>query len=282
MIIDSHVHFFESPRPGNPFTDAKDHLHFGDVLEQARAIGIDRIVQVTPGAMNYDNSFSFEMADRHPDDIFGVIAMLDPSAGDAKEKLHELMRHPRMLILRIVMVEKRSEGWLVERTLDDFFAFAQDVGVPIELFAPFQVEAMHATVNRFPGIRWLIDHIGVRYYAKGDNTYMFRQWPELLKLAQEPQVWIKCSYFPEAAKDIEGFPYPIARGYFRQLYDLAGPDRLIWGSNFPNVRRACTYRQALDFIRVECDFLGDSDRDAILAGNLQRYVASDTRLRQSA
>jgi predicted TIM-barrel fold metal-dependent hydrolase len=267
MIIDAHIHFYESRRPGVGPTSVSDHLPFDEVLQQARAVGIDKITQVTPYAVGYDNSYSFVMADRYPDDVVGVIARLDPVAPDIEPALRQMMRHPRMLALRLTLIEPESVGYLVHRTLDPFFTLAGERGLPIELFAPFQVPMIHETVRRFPAVSWLIGHMGLRNYAGQQNKEPFRQWRTLLALAEEPNAWIKCSYFPEAACDLERYPFQIAREQFRQLHDHVGAGRLIWGSDFPNVRRACTYREALDFVRIGCDFLSASERDAVLGKN---------------
>ena len=64
------------------------------------------------------------------------------------------------------------------------------------------------------------------------------------------------------------YPYDRARDHLRQLCDLLGPDRLIWGSDMPNVERYCTYGQSLSYLDY-CDFLGDGERAKILGGNLQ-------------
>jgi predicted TIM-barrel fold metal-dependent hydrolase len=273
VIIDSHIHFFDRPRPGAGPTHERDHLTFDDVLAQARECGIDRVVQVTPVAVGYDNSYSLAMAEQRPDAVHGVIARLDVVAPDIERQLRALREHPKALVLRITLIDKHNEAWLAQGALDGFFELAQQFDVPIELFAPYRVTEMHDAVRRFPGVRWLIDHMGLRYYAGKDNTDAFRQWGALLDLAEETNAWIKCSYFPEAAKDLEDYPFPKAQNYLRQLYERVGADRLIWGSNFPNVRRACTYRQALDFIRVECSFLNDADRKAILGENFVRYAS---------
>jgi predicted TIM-barrel fold metal-dependent hydrolase len=273
VIVDSHLHFYESPRPGTQFSHARDHLTFAEVRDAALAIGVDRFVQVTPAAVGYDNSYSFAIAEREPQAVFGVIARLDPAHPAIEEQLRDAMRRRTMLAYRITLIEKHQENWLDERTLDRLFAFAQREGVPIELFAPFRVEAMHETVRRFPGVRWLIDHMGLRYYEGKDNREAFRQWDDLIALAREPNAWIKCSYFPEAAKDLESYPFAEAQRYLRRLRDGAGTERLVWGSNFPNVRRACTYEQALDFVRRECEFLTEPERAGLLGENFKRYVA---------
>jgi predicted TIM-barrel fold metal-dependent hydrolase len=275
MVIDSHLHFFDAPRPGSQFSHVRDHLAYDDVRAAAAAIGIDRFVQVTPAAVGYDNDFSFAIAEQAPDTVFGVIARLDPVDPEIETQLRDAMHRPQMLALRLTLIEKHSETWLEERRLDGFFGFAQGLGVPIELFAPFRVNAMHETVRRFTGIRWLIDHMGLRYYENRDNRDAFRQWDDLLDLAVEPNAWIKCTYFPEAAKDIEAYPYPQAQQHLRRLYDRAGADRLVWGSNYPNVRRACTYQQALDFIRLGCHYMTETERAGLLGNNFQRYVARE-------
>jgi predicted TIM-barrel fold metal-dependent hydrolase len=273
LIIDSHVHFF-------PDADAQavssgpraNRLSFETVASRARKIGIDKIVQVIPYSLGTDVSESFAAAEEHADVILGVIARVDVLAEDIREKAEDLRKRPQLLGVRIPLIEDWNCGWLGERTLDRFFAVAQDIDLAVELFAPFRVLEMHDAVRRFPGIRWLIDHLGLRYYDNGDNRAPFRQWFELLELAKEPGVWIKCTYFPEAVKDLEGYPFPQAQQRFRELCEVSGTERLIWGSNFPNVRRACSYGQALDFVRAECSFLGDAQRDGILGANLLRYI----------
>jgi predicted TIM-barrel fold metal-dependent hydrolase len=64
---------------------------------------------------------------------------------------------------------------------------------------------------------------------------------------------------------------------FRELYESVGATRLIWGSNYPPAKRACTYGQALQFIRDECDFLTAADRDAILGGNFMKAFGAGIR-----
>lgn len=63
------------------------------------------------------------------------------------------------------------------------------------------------------------------------------------------------------------FPYLRAQGHTRQLYDRFGPDRLIWGSDMPNVERYCTYAQALSCVRAYCPFLSGEDLEKILSRN---------------
>jgi hypothetical protein len=45
------------------------------------------------------------------------------------------------------------------------------------------------------------------------------------------------------------YPYPEAQALIRQMRELFGAAKLVWGSDMPNVERFCTYRQSLDYVR---------------------------------
>ena len=68
------------------------------------------------------------------------------------------------------------------------------------------------------------------------------------------------------------YPYARAQDHIQQLYDQLGPDRLVWGSDMPNVERYCTYRQSLTYLE-HCDFLAPAHREQILGGNLRALFA---------
>ena len=116
----------------------------------------------------------------------------------------------------------------------------------------------------------MLDHIGAAPDAAYTDRYW--NWPEILKLGEQPNIWMKVSYFPEAAPEDEKYPFPTSKQRFRELYDHIGPDKMIWGSNYPPVLRACSYPEAVTFISEECDFLTEADRSAIFAGNFVKYI----------
>ena len=68
----------------------------------------------------------------------------------------------------------------------------------------------------------------------------------------------------------ETYPFRRAQQHFERLVQSVGTSRLIWGSNYPPVARACTYAQALEFVQKECEFLSELDRALILGGNFYR------------
>ena len=52
-------------------------------------------------------------------------------------------------------------------------------------------------------------------------------------------------------------PYPHRDTFptFRRIYDAYGPERLMWGTDFPHVLKTPGYSPALELFRTHMDFL---------------------------
>lgn len=272
MIIDAHAHYIEASRPDRPYVDPSPMhpISFDQLAAAAAKAGVDLVVQVTASTMGYDNRYSFEGAKCRPDKIAGVFGRFDPLVSEVEAKLKDYFAQPNALGIRLTLFHSWAQTWLPQRALDPFLRAAAKMDVPIAIFAPFQNELLLETIRRHPDVRFLVDHMGIRVEPAQTPTTAFRQWNSLLELAQETNVWVKVSYFPEAMLGSEGYPYRLAQQHFERLVQHAGTSRLIWGSNFPPVGRACTYLQALDFVQKECEFLSAQDRALILGGNFYR------------
>ena len=73
--------------------------------------------------------------------------------------------------------------------------------------------------------------------------------------------------------------YPFAEGQemLNWLCDLVGVEKLMWGSDMPySGGYWCTYRQAVDYIRLHCDFLSAAEKNLILGGNAARMFDIDS------
>jgi len=120
-------------------------------------------------------------------------------------------------------------------------------------------------MDRYHNIRWVL--------VMGPPAGFFApagQWelpPEVLEVYRHPNLLIEIM-FPITWGGIWDYPYPEAQSLIRQMRDLFGADRLVWGSDMPNVERFCTYTQCVDYVRRYCSFLTATEKDAILGGNM--------------
>jgi hypothetical protein len=64
--------------------------------------GIDKIVQVTPFAAGFDNTYSFEAAERRKDRVVGVLGRVDPLGDDLERRVAEFFSNSLALGLRFV------------------------------------------------------------------------------------------------------------------------------------------------------------------------------------
>jgi predicted TIM-barrel fold metal-dependent hydrolase len=274
MIIDTHVHYTQPNMPDRPYVHPAgpvEPMSVEELATEARAAGVDRVVQVTTVPMGNDNRYSFEGLAERPDVVAGVVARFDAFQPGLRDRLQTLGGTPGLLGVRFTLHHAWSDSWLRERSLDAFFALAQEMGITVYLYAPDQIGYLAETVRRYPGLRFVMDHSCLARGKDRPVEEIYRFWDKIIALARQPNVWIKASYFPESTSHAEAYPFSLAQARFRALYDRVGAERLIWGSNFPPVRRACTYSQTVEFMRDHCDFLGDDDRRAILGGNFMRH-----------
>lgn len=271
-IIDSHVHYWEPDRPERPWHEGGVNIgtprSVEQLLEESREAGISKILQVTPSIMGWDNRYGIEGAQRYPERVVGVIGRFDPTAPDMPKRLAELKAQPAMLGVRITLI-KEWANWLRDGTLEPFLAQAGKLGLRVQLYGPYQSAEMLAAAERNPQTIFLIDHMGLDHH----DAEPFKDWKNLLALAAAPNVYVKVSYFPEASK--EPYPFRNVQPYFKSLFESVGPDRLIWGSNYPPAAAACTYKENVDFVRTELPFLTESDKAKIFGQTLLQALRSE-------
>ena len=285
MIIDTHVHYTQPDLPHRPYDRelVKSHPELSpapvpveEVLTAAARAGVDKLVQVTQTRMRFDNAYSLEGAERYPEKILGVVGRFDPIAPDIERRLIAYFAPQQMLGVRLTLHKPPTTSWLRDRVLVPFFGVAEKLGALVQIMAPGQAAELRDAARRFPGIRFLIDHMTLEHLPPRPIEQVFENWPEVLRLAEEPNVWLKVSYFPEAASYSERFPYLQSKQFFRRLCERVGCSRLVWGSNYPPVAKACTYAEALDFIRCDSDFLTATQQDAILGENFLTLLDKKT------
>ena len=280
MIVDTHIHYLEPAsvdRPHDPEGNVMDLHSVEEMLAASSAIGIDAIVQAAPSTMGFDNRYSLEGARRHPGKVLGVFGRFDPFAPEIEARLEAVMEPPEMLGTRIQMPPGNFwDSKLEERGLDPFLRAAERRGITVTTSAAGRATELSDIAKRFRALRIVVEHMTLSRGMSAENWSAY--WPRLTALAAEPNVWLKVSLFPESAPKGERYPFPTAQHRFKQFYEHAGPQRLMWGSNFPPVSRSCTYREAFDFMRTCTQTLPSADLEAVMGRNFLKTFARDTRV----
>lgn len=273
-LVDSHIHYWLASTPERPWAAGAPEPDTQPwpaerLLSEAGNAGVSRVVQVVPSLLGYDNQYAFEGAERFPDKVAGVFARIDPLAPEMLTRLAELRAHPKFMGIRLTLFSPVERPWLEDATpLRPLFDEAARSGFPIAVFARGLPREMMRLAQHFPRTRILVDHMSLDWR----HPHPFDVWPHVLAMAKVPNIVMKASYLPEASHE-EAYPFARAKRYFRELYDAFGEDRLIWGTNFPPSKAACTYAQSVDFMLDACSYLPHSVQAKIFASNLLNVTA---------
>ena len=111
-----------------------------------------------------------------------------------------------------------------------------------------------ATVRALPGVRFVIDHLAKPPIASGG----LQPWADLLRpFGAEPNVWCKVSGLVTEADWMAGRPEDLVP-YVRVAIDTFGPERLMFGSDWPVCLVAASYERVLAAARLALDGLDET------------------------
>ena len=123
-----------------------------------------------------------------------------------------------------------------------------------------QCSMMEEIISRFPNLRIAIGHFGM---VTRDN------WLSQIKLARHKNVFIESGGITWLFNS-EFYPYPSAVDAIIEAAEIAGFDKLMWGSDYPRTMTAITYKMSLDFIE-KTDKISPENKKLILGENARKF-----------
>ncbi len=257
-------------------------------LAQMDYVGVDKAVIHNDYMYGRLNDYIGEAVRKHPDRFIGL-AMVNEAEADKDIEILELRRAVKELGLRGLyfnMSRLFVNDYRDRLDSEKFFPFWEEVralGIPVYwgVISPDgtpegyleQMRCFDNWTRRFPEIPCvLIQSFPIGMFRGADLVV---RWPdELIEIGRKPNIHLDITY-PIAEGRLFDYPYPQTQGVVRQAYEKLGPEKLLWGSDMPNVERYCTYRQCLDYLRCYCDFVEPVDMDLILGGNAARLFKAN-------
>jgi len=233
LAIDTHVHFWKYDMKRDGWITGDMKLLRQDYLPEHIALNFKRnnvesCVAVQVDQSELETHFLIELAKTHPI-IRGVVGWVDFRAANIEDRLHYFSAHPII------------KGWrhIVQAEPDDFL-LGKDFQRGVSKLKPFnqtydiliyhsQLASALAFVRQLPEQKLVLDHC-----AKPDiRMKELQKWKSYIQeIAAYPNVYCKLSgLFTEAAwKNWSASDfYP----YLDVVFDSFGPDRLMFGSDWP-------------------------------------------------
>jgi L-fuconolactonase len=259
MIIDTHLHVWSDDISSYPFADGRTSIEAGSVelLNETMAeAGVDKAVIVQPINYLYDNRYVADCLRRFPGK-FEAIGLVDRNAYDAPDQLERLVVEDGFSGLRIHLARPDDPSEWAAPEQNATWQRAEELGSLFIVFgSASHLPAVEPIIRRFPSVPVILDHIGG---APIDEDEPYPLLNNVLRMAECPNVYVK--FTPQA--DQSSLPYPHEDSFqtYRRIYDVFGPERLMWGTNFPLVFQKIGYLPALELFRTHLDFLTDEDRE---------------------
>ncbi|GIX21348.1 MAG: hydrolase [Gammaproteobacteria bacterium] len=239
--LDAHQHFWWIRRRDYGWlTPAQGPLwrDFGpdDLRPLLRAHGVTGTVLVQAAPSERETRLLLRVAARRPW-IRGVVGWVDLAAADAADRLARLAAHPKFVGLRPMLQDLPDPAWVLQPQVVASLRRAAALGLAFDALvrAP-QLPVLGRLLAAVPGLRVVIDHAGKPPIAAG----AFQPWADqLAALAAHPGVYCKLSGLLGEAPP--GADAATLRPWVAHLLECFGPERLIWGSDWPVLTAVADY-----------------------------------------
>ena len=272
MIIDSQVHIWAPETPEKPYSTenaSKPHrpvpLGHEELLKEMDGAGVARCVLVPPTWEADRNDTSLEAARMRPD-RFAVMGRLKITAPESRALMATWKGQPHMLGVRMVFNQGRSKEWLVDGTADWLWDAAERYDVPVMAYAPHAVAKLGEITERHPGLRLIVDHMGLNAALRGKP--LGPAIDTVIKLARLPNVAVKVSALPGYVD--EPYPFPSLHPLVRRVVDAFGPRRCFWGTDLSHL--PCPYKQVVTLFTEEMKSLSSTELEWIMGRGLAEWL----------
>jgi L-fuconolactonase len=277
MRIDSHQHYWKPGRGDyywmNPAVPVlyRDYLP-ADLRPALSRHDIDKtiVVQAAPTAAETD--FLLELA-ANDDTIGGVIGWLDMEGPQFRQQLDSYRARPKFLGIRPMLQDLQDDQWILRRSVLNALHYVAEVGLPFEFLTyprhlPFVLQALAAV----PRLRAVIDHLSKPEIRTG-NLEPWKQW--MSQVAEYPNVFCKLSGMITEA-DHEHWRVEDLRPYVEHVMQCFGPDRVMFGSDWPVCLLAGSYDRVVRAIEEVLSLRrGDALEKKIFGENARSFYKLD-------
>lgn len=261
LIVDPHVHVWKNdpryPWPADlaspPAADATPDM----LLAKMREHGVAHTVIVHVIYYRWDCRYAADSVRANRAQFAGV-CRINPESPQATGELDHWVTEG-LRGVRLSPAVGPSGDWINDKPrMDAIWNRAAELRVPMCILCPIQrIPDVEKVIARHDGkLDVCIDHMADCPIDQPDELR------KLLALARYPRVFVKLSHLWLLSN--EEYPYRDTHDQVRKLYDAFGPQRLMWGTDWPAVEDYCGYGKALALYRDEIKFFNDDDRRWIL------------------
>ena len=248
-------------------------FQLSDLAPHLSAVGIEGTILVQAAPTEAETMFLLDIAE-NAELVRGVVGWTDFDAADGVARIDALAARNLLVGLRPMVQDIGDDDWLLGPALAPLLAAMARNGLVFDaLVLPRHLPKLLRVIGSHPDLEFVLDHCGKPRLATGEIAIWQR---DIALLAEHPNIVCKLSgLVTEAAPD-----WQIAD--LRQAVDhvLAcfGPQRMLWGSDWPVVNLAGGYAKWFAAAETLLADLSSDEKADIFGGNAARiYLSSRGR-----
>jgi L-fuconolactonase len=272
MVVDSHQHFWRyDPARDSWITDEmsvlKDNFLLHKFQTECKSNGVDASIAVQANQSESETLFLLNLAE-HSNHVAGVVGWIDLRSPQLEDRLRYFSQFQKLRGFRHIAQSEPDDYFLARSDFVDGiarlrqFRFTYDI-----LIYSKQLPAAIELVSRLPEQPFVLDHLAKPFI----KSATLEPWSSRIKiLAQNRNVLCKLSGLVTEADWNLWKPMDFAP-YLDVVFDAFGPDRLMFGSDWPVCLLAASYAQVKRLIESYVDVHASQHKEKIFGANAIRF-----------
>jgi L-fuconolactonase len=270
MRIDAHHHLWTLARGDYDWlTPALAPIYrdftLQDFAPHLSAARIDGTILVQAAATEAETLFMLDIAER-ADVVRGVVGWIDFDAADGAARIEAMAARPLLVGLRPMVQDIPDDDWLLRPALAPPLRAMAGRGLVFDALAlPRHLPRLLQVVDRHGELQFVLDHCAKPHLKTGDIA----DWrADIVELAARENIVCKLSgLVTEVGSD---WQLAQLRPAVEHVLNCFGPQRLLWGSDWPVLNLAGDYERWLEASETLLADLSSDEKAAIFGGNAAR------------
>lgn len=272
MIIDTHQHFWKYDPAKHAWIDEnmkriRQDFFPEDLEPVLKNNNVDGCIAVQSDQTEEENEFLLGLSERN-EFIKGIIGWVDFRSQDIDQKLGYYSEIDKIKGFRYIIQSEPDPNFMLRSHFLNGISRLEKYDFVYEiLIFPHQLGAVLEFVNKFPNQKFVIDHMAKPYIKDG----FIDGWKLLMnEISKHENVYCKLSGVITEAH-YETWTYDQLKTYTDFIVKSFGPERLMFGSDWPVCLVAGEYKQVREIAEKAVSGFSPSEQKAFWGQNAEKF-----------
>ena len=287
--IDAHCHLWEVGRGDYDWLNApslaaiKRDYRLADLQSTVATFRVEQSILVQAAPTESETRYLLSLA-QSATEIGGVVGWVDMNCEGVANNLAKLAASPLLKGIRPMLQDIADTDWILGASQKVALGALADLGLRFEaLVQPRHLKALVTTCSNYSELPIVINHVAKPALGAKAGDPRHEIWTNgMTELGRNTSAFCKWSgLLTEMRPEQRNTPnevLAVLRPVFDQLLEWFGPNRIMWGSDWPVVTLADNYGAWVEISNTLLDALSQRDRDAILSGNAKEFYGLASNL----